>query len=449
MCYYLSLKKSVHFKKKTNKLLMKKAFFIALLALAMPFFASAQLSVEILSLQYESPYALIVHPHVYGADGLADGDTMTLRISYGYPGDLDEHFDVNITNQNSTHFEFPITGLTPDTEYEYSACLLNPGDPEPVTCDFSTVVTDEVDLEEPQMEEDINVEDVMSYAAAISGEIEDFGDYMSIEAFNTYSEDPYIVEDTSYSIEVFEPYGDFTTDLFKLKPQKLYHVWSCGRNLSGTECSDRGFFNTKSLGPVDIEIEDYEQVGTCSMSIQFSVFAGNRPDQIEGTLKVGNPGEMSFYTSIFSYDMDVDNEMEIIIDYAPIVMAGIDLDPMRTIFVLTMDSYGVSGKVSGVLPFGGEACNDEFGFIGEGDDLRMIEDNTINIFPNPATEMISVQNEEHGTLNLFDVAGRFIRGYQVDAGFTEIHIDYLTAGAYFFEFINSEGEKITQKIIKQ
>ncbi len=428
---------------------MRKGFFFALLAFAMPFCASAQLSVEILSLQYQSPYALIVHPHVYGGDGLADGDTITLRVSYGYPGDLDEYFDVNITNQNGTHFEFPITGLIPETEYEYSACLLNPGDPEPITCDFSTVVTDEVDLEEPQMEEDINVEDVMAYAAAISGEIEDFGDYMSIEAFNTYSEDPYIVEDTSYSIEVFEPYGDFTTDLFKLKPQKLYHVWSCGRNLSGTECSDRGFFNTKSLGPVDIEIEDYEQIGTCSMSIQFSVSAGNRPDQIEGILKVGNPGDTAFYTYIFSYDMDVDNEMEIIIDYAPIVMAGIDLDPMRTIFVLTMDSYGVSGKVSGVLPFDGDACNDEFEFIGEGDGARIAGESVVRVYPNPTPNKIFLQNSTGGKVSITDLSGKIIESYQIESGVTEISLIHLSAGAYTVIFKGEDGERIVEKIIKQ
>ena len=87
--------------------------------------------------------------------------------------------------------------------------------------------------------------------------------------------------------------------------------------------------------------------------------------------------------------------------------------------------------------------------MDEGTVERISSSVSIKVYPNPAVGKVTIQNDESGELNLFDVTGRFVKSYEVDAGFTEIYLDFLSAGAYFFEFTNSEGKKITEKIIKQ
>lgn len=442
-------KKNQFISKKTNKLLMKKAFFIALLALAMPFIVSAQVTVTTLGPQFESESSLVLHAHVYDAGLLEDGDTLELRFVYAGPGMFGEIGEIYITNESNTHFEAPLTGLLPGMEVSYEGRLYNLGEDIPIAFggEYFTE-TNDLDFEEPEVETEYAT-NMSSKGASLFGVVEEYGGYSTVNAFSQISEDPYTVELTSSSVIVTQPYGDFGIDFWGLKPEKLYHYWQCASNPTAMSCGDREFFNTTSPGPVDISIYAYEQIGTCSMEIFFNVNAGNRPDQMKGEFRVGNPGESAFYTAYFNYDMDLDNDMSLVIDYAPIVMAGIDLNPVTTVFSIRMDSYGILGKVSGKLPFEGEACNEEFEFAGEGDATRMTGQSIIKMYPNPTIEKIFIQNSIGGNASISDLSGKVIESYQIESGVNEIYLSHLSAGTYIVIFKGEDGERIMEKIIKQ
>ncbi|MBP6854705.1 MAG: T9SS type A sorting domain-containing protein [Candidatus Pacebacteria bacterium] len=426
---------------------MRKGLFFALLAFAMPFFASAQIEVNT---DYY-PYYVGQTSAVFSGDIEFTGeDTVEVMFHYGVSGgpldqispslfiDLqDEDIDIKIF----------VSGLIPDTDYDYAMCALAtdgfPGLTCGITQDFET---DEADLDNPGVYTSYPTAEGSTFATLIC-EVYDFGGYGEVDAYIKLGQDPTFLDIISEHVLVEEPYGEFEVDVTGLQPERLYYFQACASNPSGTYCGPVEYFNTLSKSVIDLEIQDFEQVGTCSFEIEFdSPGMSDHPSPANGTVKVGNPTGVSFYTQEFTFYEEQDKS--IVIDYYDLVLAGIELDDDMTVIQVKVESGGVSGKVTGKYMFDGEDCEEEVGLTG---DIfgRIASDESINIFPNPATDMISVQNKESGTLNLFDVAGRFIKGYQVDVGFTEIHVDFLTAGAYFFEFTNSEGEKTTQKIIKQ
>ncbi|MBP6879976.1 MAG: T9SS type A sorting domain-containing protein [Candidatus Pacebacteria bacterium] len=427
---------------------MKKMIF-ALLAFAMPFIVSAQVTVTTLGPQFESESSLVLHAHVYDAGLLEDGDTLELRFIYAGPGMFGEIGEIYITNESNTHFEAPLTGLLPGMEVSYEGRLYNPGEDIPIAFggEYFTE-TNDLDFQEPEVETEYATS-MSSKGVSLFGEVEEYGGYSTVNAFSQISEDPYTVELTSSPVVVTQPYGDFGIDFWGLKPEKLYHYWQCASNPTAMSCGDREFFNTTSPGPVDISIYEYEQIGTCSMEIFFSVNAGNRPDQLKGEFRVGNPGapEGAFYTAYFNYDMDLDNDMSLVIDYAPIVMAGIDLNPTTTVFSLRMDSYGILGKVSGKLPFEGEACNEEFEFVGEGDDARMAGQPIIKMYPNPTTEKIFIQNEIGGSVRVYTLLGKVVETYTLEPGINEIYVKHLSEGTYLVSFTGEDGTRTNEKIV--
>lgn len=425
---------------------MKK--LIALLAFAMPFTIFGQTYVDTYSPTFTSQTSAILHSHVIDPEDFAEGDTATLVFRYnqiGYP--VIELDPIYVTNEFGTHFEAPVFGLIPGTDYENNACLYLDG--VEISCGpVEVFITDDIEYTTPEVETS-GAYMATSLSVSLSGYIEEYGGFAEIDGFAKLGEDPYIPEITTSSISVSEPYGDFAIDLNKLKSEKLFHFWMCGENAIGDECGERGFFNTTSPGPVDVYIYDYEQVGTCSMEIEFGAFAGDRPSQMKGELRVGNPGGEAFYTFLFYYDNEMDGSGTLLIDYAPIVLAGVDLHPNTTVFSIRMDSYGVLGKVSGKLPFDGDVCNDEFEFIGEGDVARTAGESVVRVYPNPTPNKIFLQNSTGGKATIADLFGKTIESYQIEPGVTEISLNHLPAGAYMVIFMTEDGKRFSDKIIKQ
>ena len=426
-----------------------KKIMIALLALATPFFVHAQIELDT---DYYPSYVGQTSAILSGDIEVTDEDTVEIFFHYGFAGgvlDMTTESVFMIYPVEESEILIPIYGLIPDTDYEYTICAVAsdgfPGMVCGITQDFDT---DEEETDHPWVYTSYGTAE-SSTAVTVTAAGSDFGGYGSATVFVKYGQDPTFLDLTTESIIVEEPYEDFEFDLANLQPERLYYFQSCATNPSGTYC-DIGIesFNTRSKGVIDLEIESFEQVGTCSFEIQFeSDGMGDRPNPSNGTLKVGNPTGTSFYTQEFTfYD---DNEHAIVIDYYPLVLAGIDLDDYMTVIQVKVEAGDAVGKVTGKYLFEGGECEDEVGFMDEGTVERISSSVSIKVYPNPAVGKVTIQNDESGELNLFDVTGRFVKSYEVDAGFTEIYLDFLSAGAYFFEFTNSEGKKITEKIIKQ
>jgi len=74
--------------------------------------------------------------------------------------------------------------------------------------------------------------------------------------------------------------------------------------------------------------------------------------------------------------------------------------------------------------------------------------NSISIFPNPATDIVTVINILNANIQVYDISGKFIFS-KTNCNKTEnFNLDNLNSGIYFIK-IQSEDEIITKKFIKQ
>lgn len=76
-------------------------------------------------------------------------------------------------------------------------------------------------------------------------------------------------------------------------------------------------------------------------------------------------------------------------------------------------------------------------------------DHTIEVFPNPATNMLSVQSNESGTARIIGLDGReVLSGIQMISGKTEVNISALHPGEYILQFVGTSSVTTT-KFIKR
>ncbi len=407
--------------------------------------AQAQITVETLYPTYTSATSVILHGHVYEIEDMDDGDTLQIYFELNEPGGPVATSQVFlVTNKTEDeHFVAPMYGLDGDTDYEYRifAGAID-GDPILVVGDIETFETEELDFDAPTVGTNYATAE-SSNSATLSGTVEEFGGYNESTNYFKIGTDPTNLNIVSPSIITKDPFGFFEIDQNKdLQPEKVTYFQACGFNLSGESCGDVEFFNTHGKSPVDIIINDLEQIGTCSYKIDYDVqMGGGLPLSATATLRVGNPdGEEAFYTREFLYEGDDD---EIIIDYSMFVLAGIDIDDEKSLFSLRVTSAGITGRVSGIILFDGETCEDEFGFM-----MRTTDTDDIDIFPNPATDKIAIKNKEKGEIKIFDVAGQMIQSYEIESGLTEVYISHLPAGVYMIEYQNDHSRSV-KKIVKQ
>lgn len=75
---------------------------------------------------------------------------------------------------------------------------------------------------------------------------------------------------------------------------------------------------------------------------------------------------------------------------------------------------------------------------------------TINIFPNPASDVLSISGlEAKATVRIFDSKGQLIMKLQNNNSVIQADIQPLAKGAYYIEIIESNGSKQSQRFIKQ
>jgi hypothetical protein len=77
-------------------------------------------------------------------------------------------------------------------------------------------------------------------------------------------------------------------------------------------------------------------------------------------------------------------------------------------------------------------------------------DNTIEIFPNPATDFVELKrnNNSEITINIYDLTGRRILIKTLNNKSEKIDISLLTAGTYIYKLFGSDEKVIRGKIIK-
>ncbi|MBW2960276.1 zinc-dependent metalloprotease [Mesonia aestuariivivens] len=119
-----------------------------------------------------------------------------------------------------------------------------------------------------------------------------------------------------------------------------------------------------------------------------------------------------------------------------------------TWYVLVVDN--VSGDTGRVLDARIEVCGAE-DLILDTDEEEF--ENEIKIYPNPTKGLVNIDlnnslSLKKSQLNLFDLLGRKVKSKSLIAKNSELNISDLPSGVYLLE-IESDGNKITRKIIKQ
>lgn len=74
----------------------------------------------------------------------------------------------------------------------------------------------------------------------------------------------------------------------------------------------------------------------------------------------------------------------------------------------------------------------------------------INVYPNPATQLLTIENAPPGTqLTVYDMAGRLVLQQQLKSREELIDVSFLTPGMYLVRMTNNEGKQLQTKFMKQ
>lgn len=80
--------------------------------------------------------------------------------------------------------------------------------------------------------------------------------------------------------------------------------------------------------------------------------------------------------------------------------------------------------------------------------IEFAEENTMNIYPNPASDVIHLMSKKQTNLEIYNVLGEKVGTYLMYEGENEINISSLYPGIYFVSFPSSD-ERVVQKFIKK
>ncbi len=420
---------------------MKKALFGVILALALPVMVSAQIEVITYSPTQISPYNSILHGHVDQIDDLAVGDSVSVKFYYGTDDD-DLGFETEIlvaTRDHGEHFEIPAFGTIPGEDYfcQFSASVN--GGPE-MLGEVQSFDTPTEELEDPEIETSF-AEHVGNNTATLVGQIDDFGSYESVGVYFQYGEDPDDLDMTTPLIYAEDPFGQFETDIKGLTAGKIINFKACATGPFGEFCGDLNYFLTPNKGNIDVEYLSMYQEDDCEMTFQFFVDMGDRPSPAQATFKIGNPGGTT-YTKEFWYQGW--GSEGLILDNSIFEAAGIDpFDPVIVTFVVS--SFGETGKTGGTVLLQYYECDE---FAGDEEEDFRISNNEMSIFPNPASEKVSIVGDQQGLLTICDITGKIVGRYNIDPGLTDIELSDLSSGTYLLHFAGEAGV-FTEKVIKQ
>ena len=73
----------------------------------------------------------------------------------------------------------------------------------------------------------------------------------------------------------------------------------------------------------------------------------------------------------------------------------------------------------------------------------------ISIYPNPFTNVFSVNSDARGSIVVYDVMGKIIKTKNLDLGITKLDLSNYPGGIYIMKVTNDNNQIKTVKLIKQ
>ncbi len=84
------------------------------------------------------------------------------------------------------------------------------------------------------------------------------------------------------------------------------------------------------------------------------------------------------------------------------------------------------------------------GILGTGIINKRFE--TLEVYPNPATNRVSLSAEDNGSLRIMSITGKIVLESEIIAGINSIDIESLNSGLYFVEVVSYNGVKLLGKL---
>ncbi|MGO3707887.1 MAG: T9SS type A sorting domain-containing protein [Mesonia hippocampi] len=79
---------------------------------------------------------------------------------------------------------------------------------------------------------------------------------------------------------------------------------------------------------------------------------------------------------------------------------------------------------------------------------KLVKENALNIYPNPASEMVTITTSEAGSLEIFDITGKLVKNnIDLSNGDNAININTLSKGVYILKITSENKNSYSEKLI--
>jgi hypothetical protein len=183
-----------------------------------------------------------------------------------------------------------------------------------------------------------------------------------------------------------------------------------------------------------------------SFAKKFGGETGDDPDFFSITIKAALNGEMmedsiEFFLADYRFD---DNSMDYILNE----WTEIDLTSLgfadQLIFSLNSSDIGAFG-INTPAYF----CMDNITLLDLADSQENIDDISVNVYPNPASEwiIIDMETQEQGDLSIYDNSGRMVLRYSNYTPNTAAAISSLDPGQYVINLMMKDNMSIVRTLL--
>jgi hypothetical protein len=80
--------------------------------------------------------------------------------------------------------------------------------------------------------------------------------------------------------------------------------------------------------------------------------------------------------------------------------------------------------------------------------VEELSENAVNVYPNPARNVLFIENSVSGRAVIYNVSGQLIGDYRLDGQLDEINVENFKSGLYIIQIVGDNNEVTTEKFFK-
>lgn len=252
---------------------------------------------------------------------------------------------------------------------------------------------------------------------------------------------------TQYSVTATNSYGCSSSTSTTVTVNPVYLVNRVAEICQGTSYNGQGFtVPTQNVAGTFEFFNNLSTTNGCDSIIKLSLTVKPKPvitQAITGNSVINITGNYTYIISnaqyATSYEWSISNPTWILTNSTTqSVNLAINTPGIGTLSVYGVNECGVSSPAT---------LNIQSTVDIEDSDI----DDNIEVFPNPANQFVTIQNNSTQSLThvqIFDFTGKYINQYELHALNTNINIETLSKGVYLLKIYNKNKLITTSKLIK-